>query len=119
MVGISIKLAVLPLHQWLPNAYTFAPPVVSAFLAATATKVAYYLMLRFTYTIFGAAFVFSSLRLNLILTPLSLAAMFIGSIAAIYRQQKLFILISIRHLFQKMLLLIYLLLVKLAKYSQH
>ena len=85
MVGISIKLAVLPLHQWLPNAYTFAPPVVSAFLAATATKVAYYLMLRFTYTIFGAAFVFSSLRLNLILTPLSLAAMFIGSIAAIYQ----------------------------------
>lgn len=85
MVGISIKLAVLPLHQWLPNAYTYAPPVVSAFLAATATKVAYYLMLRFTYTIFGATFVFSSLRLNLILTPLSLAAMFIGSVAAIYQ----------------------------------
>ena len=85
MVGISIKLAVLPLHQWLPNAYTYAPPVVSAFLAATATKVAYYLMLRFTYTIFGATFVFSSLRLNLILTPLSLAAMFIGSAAAIYQ----------------------------------
>lgn len=85
MVGISIKLAVLPLHQWLPNAYTYAPSVVSAFLAATATKVAYYLMLRFTYTIFGATFVFSSLRLNLILTPLSLAAMFIGSAAAIYQ----------------------------------
>ena len=85
MVGISIKLAVLPLHQWLPNAYSFAPPVVSAFLAATATKVAYYLMLRFSFTIFGAAFVFSTLRLNLILTPLSLAAMFIGSIAAIYQ----------------------------------
>lgn len=85
MVGISIKLAVFPLHQWLPNAYTYAPPVVSAFLASTATKVAYYLMLRFTFTIFGAAFVFTTLRLNLILTPLSLAAMFIGSVAAIYQ----------------------------------
>lgn len=85
MVGISIKLAMLPLHHWLPNAYSFAPPVVSAFLSATATKVAYYLMLRFVFTIFGASFVFSVLRLDRILIPLSLAAMFIGSIAAIYQ----------------------------------
>ncbi len=85
MVGIAIKLAVLPLHHWLPNAYTHAPPVVSAFLSATATKVAYYLMLRFVYTILGASFVFDVLRFDLILTPLSLAAMFIGSLAAIYQ----------------------------------
>ena len=85
MVGISIKLAVVPLHQWLPNAYTFAPPVVSAFLSATATKVSYYLMLRFVFTIFGGAFVFETLRLDLILLPLSILAMFIGSIAAIYQ----------------------------------
>jgi len=35
-VGISLKLALFPLHQWLPNAYTYAPSAVSAFLAATA-----------------------------------------------------------------------------------
>ena len=40
VVGASIKLALFPLHQWLPNAYTYAPSVVSAFLSATATKVA-------------------------------------------------------------------------------
>jgi len=85
MVGISIKLALLPLHQWLPNSYTYAPPVVSAFLSGTSTKVAYYLMLRFVFTILGAAFVFETLHLNLILTPLSIAAMFIGSTAAIYQ----------------------------------
>lgn len=85
MVGISIKLAVLPLHHWLPDAYTHAPPVVSAFLSATATKVAYYLMLRFIYTILGAGFVFDVLRFDLILTPLAIAAMFIGSLAAIYQ----------------------------------
>jgi len=85
ITGISIKLAVLPLHHWLPNAYTHAPPVVSAFLSATATKVAYYLLLRFVYTILGAGFVFEVLRFDLILTPLSLLAMFIGSLAAIYQ----------------------------------
>jgi multicomponent Na+:H+ antiporter subunit D len=84
-VGISIKLAVFPLHQWLPNAYANAPSVVSAFLASTATKVAYYLLLRFIFTVFGAGFVFTHLKMQLILLPLSLLAMFTGSIAAIYQ----------------------------------
>ena len=58
-VGILLKLALFPLHLWLPNAYTYAPSVVTAFLAATATKVALYLLLRFAYTVFGADFVFN------------------------------------------------------------
>ena len=82
-VGVSIKLALFPLHQWLPNAYAYAPPVVSAFLAATATKVAYYLLVRLVFTVFGAAFVFDELGLGTLLFPLSIAAMFAGALAAI------------------------------------
>ncbi len=85
VVGISTKLAVFPLHQWLPNAYTFAPPVVSAFLASTATKVAYYLLIRFTLSLFGFAFVFETVGIDRLLIPLSVIAMFSGSIAAIYQ----------------------------------
>ena len=59
--------------------------MVSAFLAATATKVSYYLLVRVVFTIFGASFVFDTLGLDLLLVPLSLAAMFVGSIAAIYQ----------------------------------
>jgi multicomponent Na+:H+ antiporter subunit D len=84
-VGLSIKLAVFPLHQWLPNAYTFAPPKVSAFLAGTATKVAYWVLVRVIFTVFGAAFVFGTLHLERLLVPLSLLAMFVGSLAAIYQ----------------------------------
>ena len=85
VVGISIKLAVFPLHQWLPNAYSFAPPLVSAFLASTATKVAYYLLIRFCFGLFGVTLVFETVRIDLLLLPLSVAAMFVGSIAAIYQ----------------------------------
>ncbi len=85
VVGISTKLAVFPLHQWLPNAYSEAPPIVSAFLAATATKVAYYLLIRFTLGLFGAALVFDRIGIDRLLLPLSIAAMFVGSIAAIYQ----------------------------------
>jgi len=84
-VGLSIKLAVFPLHQWLPNAYSFAPATVSAFLAGTGTKVAYYLLLRLIFTVFGAAFVFERLPLQAVLLPLSVLAMFVGAIAAIYQ----------------------------------
>jgi multicomponent Na+:H+ antiporter subunit D len=85
IVGISVKLAVFPLHQWLPNAYGYAPPIVSAFLASTATKVAYYLLLRFGLGIFGATLIFDTVGIDQILLPLSVAAMFVGSIAAIYQ----------------------------------
>ena len=59
-IGTGIKLAVFPLHIWLPNAYTYAPAIVTAFLAATATKVAYYVLVRFVYSVFGAQLAFGS-----------------------------------------------------------
>src|SRR3546814_11688623 len=54
-VGIGMKAALFPLHIWLPNAYAYAPSVVSAFLAATATKVSIYVLIRVYLTLFGAS----------------------------------------------------------------
>ncbi len=85
-VGLNIKLAVFPLHQWLIGAYGYAPSGVSAFVAGTATKVIYYLLLRFLFSIFGLAFAFGDLHFGSVLLPLSLAAMFIGSLAALYQR---------------------------------
>lgn len=51
-VGFGLKLALFPLHLWLPNAYAFAPSVATAFLASTATKVAIYLLARFVFSVF-------------------------------------------------------------------
>jgi multicomponent Na+:H+ antiporter subunit D len=82
-VGTSIKLAVFPLHIWLPNAYTFAPSVVTAFLAATATKVAYYVLVRFVFGIFGVELAFGRMHLDAVLMPLALMAMFVASTVAI------------------------------------
>ncbi len=84
--GIGLKVAIFPLHQWLPNAYAFGPSSVSAFLAGTATKVSFYLLIRFTYTVLGAALAFQALGLGSLLMPLSLVAMFAGAVAAIYQR---------------------------------
>jgi multicomponent Na+:H+ antiporter subunit D len=84
-VGVGIKLAVFPLHIWLPNAYTYAPAVVTAFLAATATKVAYYVLVRFAYSVFKINDSFGGDQYNAVLMVLAIAAMFMGSLVAIFQ----------------------------------
>ncbi len=84
-VGISLKLALFPLHLWLPDAYTYAPSAVTAFIAATATKVAVYVMIRILFTVFGVADVFSYTPIGDVLMTLAIAAMFVASAVAIYQ----------------------------------
>ena len=84
-VGISLKLALFPLHQWLPDAYTHAPSAVTAFLAATATKVSVYVLIRFYYSVFGESLVFDRLPLSQVMLGLSLLAMFAASFIAIFQ----------------------------------
>jgi len=84
-VGIGLKLALFPLHLWLPNAYAYAPSSVTAFVAATATKVAVYMLLRFVLTVFGAGFAFEVMQVDRILMPLALLAIVLMSISAIHQ----------------------------------
>ncbi len=84
-VGISLKLALFPLHQWLPNAYAFAPSAVAAFLAATATKVAVYVLLRFYFSVFGNSQVFGRLPMQEVMLLLALAGMFAASLIAVFQ----------------------------------
>jgi multicomponent Na+:H+ antiporter subunit D len=85
-VGTGLKLALFPLHLWLPNAYAFAPSVVSAFLAATATKVAVYALLRFLLGIFGLEFSLIELPLYMILLGLGSIGILSASLVAVYQQ---------------------------------
>src|SRR6266540_770603 len=84
-VGVGMKLALFPLHQWLPNAYTYAPSVVTAFLAATATKVSLYVLVRFYYVVFGNALVFRTLPLDDVLLALSVVAIVTMSLVAVFQ----------------------------------
>ena len=86
IVGVGLKLAIYPLHIWLPKAYTFAPSFITAFLAATATKVAIYILLRFMFTIFRPSFLEELNVLNFVILPLSIAAMIIASLIAIFQK---------------------------------
>jgi multicomponent Na+:H+ antiporter subunit D len=85
LVGVGLKLAMFPMHLWLPNAYAFAPSAVSAFIAATSTKVAVYVLIRFFYTIFGPDFAFLSMAFTYVLLPLGVIGMFAASLVAVFQ----------------------------------
>ncbi|MDX1593526.1 MAG: monovalent cation/H+ antiporter subunit D family protein [Gammaproteobacteria bacterium] len=84
VVGICLKIALFPLHLWLPNAYAYAPSVVTAFLAGTATKVAVYVLLRFLYTVFGYDAPLNT-WVGTLLIALALAGVLVASTVAIFQ----------------------------------
>ena len=85
IVGMGLKVAMYPLHLWLPRAYVFAPSAVTVFLAATATKVAVYVMLRFAFSVFQPKFSFEVNTLEFIIIPVALLAMFAASFIAAFQ----------------------------------
>ena len=84
-VGIGLKLALFPLHLWLPNAYTYAPSAVTVFLAATATKVAVYMLLRFLFQVFDASFTFGAMPLGGFLAVLAAVGILSTSTVSIFQ----------------------------------
>jgi multicomponent Na+:H+ antiporter subunit D len=88
-VGLGIKMAIFPLHAWLPNAYAEAPSAISLFIAAAATKVAIYAFARFAFSVFGREFVFEQLPVGqLALLVASLAMLVAAAIACVQQDFK-------------------------------
>jgi multicomponent Na+:H+ antiporter subunit D len=86
VVGLGVKMAVFPLHSWLPGAYAEAPSAVSTLLAGVSTKVAMYAFLRFTLTIFGGSLVFGLLPVGVIGLVVACAAMLVASAVACFQR---------------------------------
>lgn len=52
LIGLGIKMALFPLHIWLPDAYTKAPSASSALIAPLMTKISLYVMIRVLFYVF-------------------------------------------------------------------
>jgi multicomponent Na+:H+ antiporter subunit D len=83
-IGFSIKIALFPLHTWLPDAYTYAPSAVSALMASTGTKVGAYSFIRIIFTVFGVqVFLNQWVSVPYFFLIIASVAMLVGSILAI------------------------------------
>lgn len=83
IIGISLKMALLPLHQWLPDAYTDAPAMSTALIAPIGAKVAVYVLIRVMYDVFPVTPGDWAYPLHTILTLAGATGILWGSVMAI------------------------------------
>ncbi len=77
--------ALAPLHFWLPDAYSSAPPVIAGLLAGVGEAVGYYLMLRFYYTIYAGV----PWSIAVLLRVLGIITIIIGGFGIVYSDRLL------------------------------
>ena len=85
-VGLALKAAIFPLHVWLPNAYTWAPHMTTAFLAACASKVSLYVLLRFDFFVFQGNLAGHAIQFAAYLAPLAILGILVGSAVAMFEK---------------------------------
>ena len=87
VVGIGVKMALFPLHGWLPDAYTQAPSAASALLAPIGTKVGAYALIRLLLFVFTVPLVRDRLPVTDVVLALSVAGILYGSVMAIAQRE--------------------------------
>jgi multicomponent Na+:H+ antiporter subunit D len=83
VIGLGTKMAVFPLHVWLPDAHSHAPPAVAALLASVQVKVAAYALVRVLLDVFPPRYVVDDLPVLTLLTWFGVAGVVVGSVSAI------------------------------------
>jgi multicomponent Na+:H+ antiporter subunit D len=81
-VGFGIKMALFPLHTWLPDAHGFAPSEISALLSGIIIEVYTYAFIRISFSVFTLDFL-RLLPIFDIISWLAAIAMIYGSFLAI------------------------------------
>jgi len=81
--GLAVKMALFPLHVWLPDAYTKAPSAASALIAPLMTKISLYVMIRILFTVFKPQLSVELLPLSGIMVWSGFAAICGGAIMAL------------------------------------
>jgi multicomponent Na+:H+ antiporter subunit D len=82
-IGLGIKMAIVPFHSWLPEAYTYAPESISPILASTVTKVALLAWVRIIYWVFSASIAINDIPILLLVEVVGALAAVIGASLAL------------------------------------
>jgi multicomponent Na+:H+ antiporter subunit D len=82
VLGLGIKMALFPLHSWLPDAYTYAPSASASIMAPIGIKIGAYSILRILFFVFGIRFVTQVFPISQAIAWLSAIGILFGSIMA-------------------------------------
>ena len=85
-IGLGIKMALVPLHGWLPDAYTYAPDRVTPMLASLVTKAALLGWVRILFWVLGAKAVIFQIPVLFLVGFLGAVAALIGAFLALSQE---------------------------------
>jgi multicomponent Na+:H+ antiporter subunit D len=83
VLGMALKMALFPMHFWLPDVYTNAPSAVAGLIAPIMTKVSAYAIIRLFLDVFPPGFFTETLPIASTIGWLSAGGILFGSILAI------------------------------------
>jgi multicomponent Na+:H+ antiporter subunit D len=83
MTGLFIKMALFPMHGWLPNAYSFSSTAATGVIAPLTTKVMIYAMIRVGLYVFTPAYTFDAIMASDVIVWVAIAAIVMGSLLAL------------------------------------
>ncbi|MFB6223011.1 MAG: monovalent cation/H+ antiporter subunit D family protein [Haloarcula sp.] len=81
--GLTVKVALFPLHTWQPDAYANAPDSVSAFISALVSTVSAYALARLLFSVFTADFLAAVPMARWALVGLACVSIVAGSVLAV------------------------------------
>ncbi|MCK4247057.1 MAG: hypothetical protein KAX04_00800 [Methanomicrobia archaeon] len=82
LTSLGIKSGIVPLHFWVPDAHSIAPPPVSALLSGLVLKIGIYSMFRLFYTIFRTNF----FEMNDVLMAVGAITIIFGAVLALVQK---------------------------------
>ena len=89
-IGLGIKMALVPFHSWMPEAYAYAPDSVSPIMASLLTKIVLLAWVRIIYWVLNASIaIFDIPILQLVAVLGALAAVIGASLALAQRDIKM------------------------------
>ena len=82
-IGLGIKMALVPFHSWMPEAYAYAPDSVSPIMASLLTKIVLLAWVRIIYWVLSASIVIFDIPILQLVAVLGALAAVIGASLAL------------------------------------
>ena len=82
ITSMGIKMAMVPLHGWLPDAHSLAPSPVSAILSGVVVKVGLYCLIRLIFGLFSAEKIMVNIGTHYVLMVFGAITLFFGAMMA-------------------------------------
>ncbi len=96
--GLFVKMALFPVHGWLPGAYSQSSSAAAGLIAPLTTKVTVYIMVRICLNLFSVDYTFHHLNAGDILVWVAIATIVFGSLSALaqtdYKKMLTYIIIA-------------------------